>query len=376
MKNLKGTALTALATAIVASPAATAADSDLESVMEAFSGVEINGWAAGSYLHRLQESDDDNQSTTYFSHPDANTFSLDQAWISLDKAPTEDSRAGFHLDYVYGKIAEQQGGNEDSGLLYSGYVSYLADIGSGVQIDAGRLTTLLGAEVLETNANFNITRGAVYGLQPITHTGVIASTTIGTTGVAFGVVNDLYDDTFDDDSADKVVTGQLSWDIDGTYVGLSAIYGKDASLGCTANDDCALGVYDLLITTDPSDTTSVWLNIDYLDADGDDLLTEGTALGIAAAGRVQTNEDTGVALRVEYVTAEDSFLGAADDLTYWTVTGTVDHMLTDRLMVRGEMRYDYSDDDTVFGFADDAGGFSEDNQLTAMVELIYNFKAQ
>ena len=56
--------------------AARAADSDLESVMEAFSGVEINGWAAGSYLHRLQESDDDNQSTTYFSHPDANTFLL------------------------------------------------------------------------------------------------------------------------------------------------------------------------------------------------------------------------------------------------------------------------------------------------------------
>ena len=77
-------------------------------------------------------------------------------------------------------------------------------------------------------------------------------------------------------------------------------------------------------------------------------------------------------MRVEYVTAEDSFLGAADTRT---VTGTVDHMLTDRLMVRGEMRYDYSDDDTVFGFADDAGGFSEDNQLTAMVELIYNFKA-
>jgi hypothetical protein len=131
-----------------------------------------------------------------------------------------------------------------------------------------------------------------------------------------------------------------------------------------------------LITTDPSDTTSVWLNIDYLDADGDDLLTEGTALGIAAAGRVQTDEDTGFAMRVEYVTAEDSFLGEADDLTYWTVTGTVDHMLTDRLMVRGEMRYDYSDEDTVFGFADDDGGFGEDSQVTAMIELIYNFKAQ
>jgi hypothetical protein len=40
------------------------------------------------------------------------------------------------------------------------------------------------------------------------------------------------------------------------------------------------------------------------------------------------------------------------------------------------MRYDYSDDELILGFADDAGGFSEDNQVTALIELIYNFKAQ
>lgn len=377
MKMNKGFALATLASAIAASPTALAADSDVSALMDVASSVDINGWVAGSYIHRLAESDDDNLSTTYFSHPDANTFSLDQAWVSFDKAPTEDSRAGFHLDYVYGKIAEQQGGNEDSGLIYSGWVSYLADIGEGVQFDAGRLTTLLGAEVLETNANYNITRGAVYGLQPITHTGVIASTTTaGGVGLAFGVVNDIYDDTFDDDSSQKVVTGQISFDANGTYIGFSGIHGQDQSQGCAPDDDCQLTILDMLISGDVSENVSAWLNVDYLISDGDDLPSDGTALGIAAAGRVALDDMSGASLRIEYITAEDDFVLAGDDLEYWTVTGTYDRMLTPHLMFRGEMRYDYSGEDTVFGFADDNGGFSEDNQLTAMVELIYNFRAQ
>ena len=250
-------------------------------------------------------------------------------------------------------------------------MSYLAPIGEGVEIKAGRLTTLLGAEVLETNANYNITRGAVYGLQPITHSGVIASTTIGGTGVAFGVVNDLYSDTFDDDSSQKVVTGQLSWDIEGTYVGVSAIYGQDNSQGCAPSADCQLGVYDLLVSRDISDAFSAWLNVDYLATDGDDLAETGSALGIAAAGRYAFSDTTGFALRVERVTAEDDFLIADDDLEQWTITGTLDHKLTPELMIRAEGRFDKSDEVANLGFADGDGTLTEDKQFTAMVEVIY-----
>ena len=363
-------ALIALSAPLIAAlpVASQAAENPFDSLL---AGTEVSAWAAGSYMHRLKESSDANLGTGYFSHPDANTFSLDQAWLSIDKAATEDSRAGFHLDYTYGKIAEQQGGNEDSGLIYSGWVSYLAPIGEGVEIKAGRLTTLLGAEVLETNANYNITRGAVYGLQPITHSGVIASTTIGDTGVAFGVVNDLYSDTFDDDSSQKVVTGQLSWDIEGTYVGVSAIYGQDNSQGCAPSADCQLGVYDLLVSRDISDAFSAWLNVDYLATNGDDLAETGSALGIAAAGRYAFSDTTGFALRVERITAEEDFLIADDDLEYWTITGTLDHKLTPDLMIRAEGRFDKSDEVANLGFADGDGTLTEDKQFTAMVEVIY-----
>lgn len=377
MKNNLRIAITALGAAMLAAPAVQAADSDVSALMDMFDGTDLNGWVAGSYLHRLQEDSDRNLSTTYFSHPDANTFSMDQAWISLDKAPTEDSRAGFHLDYVYGKIAEQQGGDEDSGLIYSAYLSYLAPIGEGVQFDVGRLTTLLGAEVLETNANYNITRGIVYGLQPITHTGVIASTSIGDgIGLAFGVVNDIYDDTFTDDSSQKVVTGQVSWSGGSSYLGLSGIYGQDQSQGCAPNGDCSLGIFDILYTTDVNENLSVWANLDYLVTDGDDLATDGSALGLAVAGRMALSEVSGAALRVEYIDYEADFLGADSDVAVWAVTGTVDRMLTDRLMVRGELRYDTSDEEGIIGFADSNGLFLEDSQLTAMVELVYNFRAQ
>jgi hypothetical protein len=369
-------AIAAVTAAMTVSPAAFSADSDVEGLLDAFRGTEVNGWVAGSYLHRLDESSDKNLDTTYFSHPDANTFSLDQAWISFDKAPTEESRAGFHLDYVYGKIAEAQGGDDDSGLIYSGWVSYLAPIGSGVEFKAGRLTTFLGGEVLETNGNNSITRGIVYGLQPITHTGVSATGSFSESiGWGFGVVNDVYDDTFTDDSSNKAVTGQISWSNDTTYAGFSFIYGQDQSQGCAPNGDCNLGIYDFLVTSDLSDNLSVWANVDYLVSDGDDLASDGSALGVSLNGRVAVSEKTGLSLRVEYIDLEDDFIGAADDLAVWAVTGTTDTMLTDKLMLRGEMRYDYSDDDTIFGFADDRGTLTNDSQLTAMIELIYNFRA-
>ena len=84
---------------IAALPVASqAAENPFDSLL---AGTEVSAWAAGSYMHRLKESSDANLGTGYFSHPDANTFSLDQAWLSIDKAATEDSRAGFHLDYSY-----------------------------------------------------------------------------------------------------------------------------------------------------------------------------------------------------------------------------------------------------------------------------------
>jgi hypothetical protein len=60
-----------------------------------------------------------------------------------------------------------------------------------------------------------------------------------------------------------------------------------------------------------------------------------------------------------------------------SLTGTMDYSLTEQLMVRGEVRYDQADvnrasDKIFFADGNETRDF-ENDQITAGVEVIYNF---
>ena len=89
--------------------------------------------------------------------------------------------------------------------------------------------------------------------------------------------------------------------------------------------------------------------------------------GIAAAGRLAINDSTGIAARLEYANSNDEFESRVE---VWGITATVDHMLTDNLMVRGEVRYDDAhtriDGGRLF-FDDDS------DQTTLIAQMVYTF---
>jgi hypothetical protein len=375
--------------------------------------VDISGVVAASYNYRFLDSGDDvsnGGNIGYFRHPDSNTFALDQLWMVIDKAVTEESRAGFHAEYVYGKTANSQGpggaftgtGNTDyeqSGLLYSAYVSYLAPIGSGVQIDGGKLGSPFGAEVLQTNQNFNISQGLVFGLQPVTFTGISASTALtDNLGLTVGVVNDVYTATSADLENDKAYYAQLALAGDMFGLNVGAIVGNDSTLGCTdADDDCYTSVFDVVMTMDPSDSLSLWLNFDWVKKFGESQTADGDAFGIAGAGRIAITDETGFATRVEYVRTTSSFNSGFTGIPggpgvsipgqlgeVLSLTGTIDHSLTDDLKLRLEARWDRRLDSGA-----DSGSFvngqngtfnpgvtangSRDDQVVGLAELYYEF---
>ncbi|MFL2937129.1 MAG: outer membrane beta-barrel protein [Myxococcota bacterium] len=101
----------------------------------------------------------------------ASTFQLYQGWFEINKTPTEESRAGFNIALEMGDTATQAGNSNEPGI-FSAYVSYLAPLGSGLRVDAGIVPSGLGAEHENQSKNWNITRGLVWDLQPITSTGV------------------------------------------------------------------------------------------------------------------------------------------------------------------------------------------------------------
>ncbi|MEE8164241.1 MAG: outer membrane beta-barrel protein [Myxococcota bacterium] len=334
--------------------------------------VDFSGWVATSYNHRLLDNHDQNQNTSFALHPDANTFALDQVWFEIDKAPTEASRAGFHVDLNWGTANRSLGGQQNDNL-YSAYVSYLADVGNGVQVDMGILPTLLGAEVAQQNANFNITRGMVWGLQPITHTGVILSTELGGgLSGAFGVVNDVFSDTSSDVSRSKSYTGQLAYSGDSMMAAVSYIVGSDTGQGCTDDgiSDCNTAILDFLLTADPSDSVSMWVNLDWVSQNGDKTSNTHT-VGVAAATRIAINDRAGIAGRIEFVAAD---IDGLNEVHNGSLTVTSDCALTDNLTARAEARWDRNfKGGGGFPSGKDSGQNNRDDVLALVLELLYSF---
>lgn len=366
--------------------------------------VDINGVVAASYNYRFAGPGDANlENVGLFRHPSADTFALDQVWITLDKSPTEEDRAGFHVDLVGGVTAQEWFGNSDSTGggggsidagdtlgIFTGYVSYLAPIGNGVQLDAGKLATPFGGEVLQTNKNFNITQGLVWGLQPVTHTGIQLSGDV-TDGVTLtgGVVNDVYSDTSFDDSRDKAYYGQVAFSGDKFGVKVGAIVGKDSSSDyvneqgniCKSGDECMTSVFNVVATANPSDNVSLWADLTWLRAFGDDIDQNGDVHGFAVAGRVGITEDTGIATRIEYVRSDHSYNnvrgsdGGTGQVMSYTLTG--DHALTDSLTFRLEGRLDQNLANNPYfaiGSNNDTDTIgTRDFQFVGLAELFYEF---
>jgi Putative beta-barrel porin-2, OmpL-like. bbp2 len=332
----------------------------------------------------------------YPLHPDSNSFALQAAWIDLEREIDEENRAGFRLEVAYGKTGELIGGignreiRDDSGFyVFDGYVQYLAPIGDGVTFKAGRFGTTIGSEYANDALNWNITQGSVYNLlEPLDHIGVTAEYAFGDSGfdAKLGAVNGFFANDPDNNES-KSILGHVGWENDLLSISLNGIWGNEE----TASSENSSGVANVLFTIDPTDRLSFWVNADYnwIDLPGDP-----HAWGVAAAGRFAFTDRTSLAIRAEYATDDENFFGfvgfdpdgdipgpdgrtlALTDVRVWGVTATLDHLLTDNLKIRGEVRYDdISKKDTSDGeFFENSSGFSDD-QVVIGAEVIYNFNA-
>ena len=343
--------------------------------------VDISGVVAASYNYRIIDSSTNpsaaegtngsDANAGLFKTPNANTFQVDQVWVTLDKTPTDESRGGFHTEFFTGTSANSQNGTGDDTVgIYSAYASYLAPIGNGVQIDAGRLGTPLGAEVVQTNGNYFITQGAVFGLQPVTYTGVSVSTQLtDQIGFTAGVVNDVYSNTFTTTDKDLAYYGQIQFAGDMFGINIGGIWGEDTVTSC-AGSECETSVVDVTMTADPTENLSLWANFDWKHTSGEDTALHGDAFGISGAGRFGITDTMGVATRVEYVHTEDSLNGTQRDGELVTVTGTIDKTLAEGLVARLELRWDTRLDDNNNN-ADFA--FGNNDQLVALAQMYYEF---
>ena len=359
--------------------------------------VEVDAWVNVNYTFNSRGNGNNHligQNSNTGFHDDNHTVQVDQLWFQFDKPVNSESRAGFHADIAFGETARSDIGfaGNDAVTVYTAYASYLAPLGySGIRFDAGELWTLLGAEVIPAGENWNITRGLVWNLQPVSNTGIIATTDLGPVTVSAGFVNTVLTDAATDSDRNKAVTGQIAfggeaWDVRGSLIWGSEqgeledsddpIDPVDAPGGpfFPENNDrneFDLAIFDLVVGGDPVEDLSVYVNFDYVWSHPGHGVPNTDTWGASVAGRYAVSEVTGLAGRFDVVVVNPSDARSEDE---YSITATVDHLIADHLTLRGEMRFDWGVD----GKYKKAGTpYSADrgsnHQNLFLVEAIYSF---
>jgi hypothetical protein len=364
-------------------------------------------------------------------HGQPNNFQLDQFLLEMKKTATPESRGGWGFSLAWGESADVMNGvaafNDFDGgpwssdehnvgdtlvspYVHRAYVEYLVDVGSGVLVTMGRFGTPIGYESFSTAENNHISRGLLWALQPVDHTGLqVAGDCENGFDWSLAVVNDFNNTNIDSDRS-KTFVGHVGYTAENWGASLNGLYGGNLDstyysiysrtpwspvhIRGPGSDNDAVGLIDAVFTADPSDNLHLWLNFDYFwsNNSGFERASSLTIWGLAAGGRYAINDTTGVSLRGEYIQLRDSGLNIDNDeihpfggplgadMDLWSVTATVDHALTESLTLRGELRYDIAemeeDQDLFFTNQSDLNDddrFDEQDQLLAIVQLLYRF---
>lgn len=369
----------------------------------------------------------------YSSLTDASGFNIEALKFELERPVSIENRGGFRADIVFGEQARLlnglgfPGGNAyshiESAFLVQGdtksdsqvhisqaYAQYLAPIGD-ITFKMGKMYTLLGAEVIDSPYNYNITRSILFYNQPIEHIGAMASKKYDN-GLTWeiGVANGWDRDNGADYNKSKTLLARLGWLGESYGVLGNLIYGAEQA----NNERNKRGVFDLVFTANPIQALSMYLNLDmgwedfggtYVAInDGPPNFNQKTPFwfGVAMAGRYAITDRLGFSLRGEWFKDDRSGFfctqggnGAAFNFnpvgnnatacagtginlasSAYEATATVDYALTSQLTARAEFRSDWvsnqNGSDDFFRTSTNRPSLQQNQQVLA-AQLYYRF---
>jgi hypothetical protein len=323
-----------------------------------------------------------------------NQFSLNAAELVVDKAPDATAggtgRAGYHIGIIYGQAAQVINGTNNSTdasnlALKEAYVDYIAPIGKGLTFTFGKFVTPAGAEVIESNANWNYSRSILfYYAIPFFHFGVNAKYTFNPKWSVTGYLVNGWN------NSQEVNTGK-------TY-GVSIAWTPDKYWAITENymagpeDNAFFNGYvgkpndnwrqleDATIGYTPNAKWAFQINGDYGYGDkygnGMDAAANSPAVdwwGLAPYWKYTVNDKSNFAMRYEYYSDPQGFtLFGAGNLNghVQEVTSTYSYNLTSALATRFEFREDWSNRD-IF----EKGTRFVGSQPTATIGITYSFSS-
>jgi hypothetical protein len=328
------------------------------------SKIDVGGYVDTYYEYNFNKTDPQLRSYDV-QH---NTFSLSAAELNFSKAPTAESRVGFRADLWFGKAADltaafepASDGKEIYKHVQQAYVSLLT---GKLQWDAGKFVTPMGAEVIESQDNWNYSRSILFGYAvPFYHLGLRATYTVDPK-VTLGaqLVNGW--NNASENNGDKTVhlsltlkpNANLSWVA-------NYMVGKEAPDAASVRD--VRNLFDTTLSYTATPKLSLMANADYG--------KEGSVKwwGVAAYAKYQAMPRWGVVGRYEYVDdTQGGFMTIGTKAQSLTLTS--DHLLVGALRVRLEYRLDLSDG----AFFKKSDGSLTDSQSALIVGVVYGFSGK
>jgi hypothetical protein len=329
--------------------------------------IQVGGWVDVYYGYNFNGTDP--LLRTY--DVQNNAFSLSAAELNFTKTPTAQSRVGFRTDLWFGKAADltalfepqKEGsisslteGKEVYKNIQQAYVSVLA---GGVQIDAGKFVTPIGAEVIESQDDWNYSRSTLFGYAiPFYHTGVRATVSAGPKLAIAGYLVNGWNSGIDVDGDKTFALGvTFKPTASFTWIG-NYMVGKEAEGLDTRH------LFDTTLTLAATSKLSFMGNLDY-GKEGD-----VEWWGVAAYAKLQATPAWAVVARYEYLDdTKGGFMTFGTKAQ--TLTVTSDSTIAGALKLRLEYRTDFADEDI---FETDDGAF-KGSQTTLMVGVVYSFGA-
>ncbi|MCI0401654.1 MAG: porin [Gammaproteobacteria bacterium] len=369
------------------------------------SGVKARGWIDTYYVYNFNEPDrstvNNNQAFSAIKGRDVsiegrtfdthhNSFTLSLAELEIEKVP-QLGGVGFKFDIAFGETqdiivdtikgavgpaAASDSVTDFDKTFQQASVGYLAPLGRGLRIDAGKFVTHIGGETIETIKNWNYSHSFFYTYAiPFQDTGVHVSYPWSDTFYTDFYVLNGWNVTIDNND-DKTFGPAIGWiPMPGLAIYANYLGGPEQ----TDNDSDWRHLVDTQIFLGPFDRWNFLVNFDYGVDQNERNAAAGLGVkdakwwGLAGYARYKVNDYFEPSFRLEYYSDNDGFTTLFPQ-ELWGATLSLNTTIglgkATALLLRPEVRYDISD---MNFFTEDTRFRTKHSQWTAGLGAVFFF---
>ena len=361
-------------------------------------GISFSGYLEGSYTQNFNNPSNGINQLRIFD-VNANEFRPNVAKFVLDREADANGtgwdRAGFHVKFNAGKDSKFIGGINISPYadFQEFYVQYVLPVGTGLDIKAGRINTLIGFEGLESPENPNYSRSWLFGLgQPFTTFGVRASYKFSKqVSFSIGGINSITSATSDSTNKLMVESALVLTPTERFKATFYGLFGPRA--GQTPKSDGNRLLSGAVLSYRLTEKASLVLEAYYANQERASQLSRGGNArwdGVAGYVIYDMTEQWGVRFRSEIFEDAGGFVSCNGTASFpkanvcfgatphrtsrdvaqtiWETTGTLQYRPIASLLTRLEYRYDKSNQN-VFQLGNRATSY----QPTLTLDVVYFF---